>query len=279
MTTVSPVRQALRALALVAVLAAVVGSVPAWPLATRRGRVTLVTWWCRAVLRVTGVRLVREPHPGDDASITDTALVTCNHVSWLDIPVLLVAVSTPRAPMPVVAKSEVRDWPVIGFLAARIGTVFIDRARLRRLPTTVAQIAEHLRHGRSVLVFPEGTTGCGSTVGIFRPAMFQAAVDSGAPVRPVALRYHLPDGGPAVSAAFIDDDTLIRSVRRVIAIRGLVVTVRTGPLVRLADLPATWTEADDTPTGAGAGMTGRWRARPRRALADCARAHVTDSVR
>ena len=111
-----------------------------------------------------------------------------------------------------VAKSDVRAWPVIGLLAARGGTLFIDRDRLRRLPAPWPRSPTRLRDGQSVLVFPEGSTWCGRTQGRFYPASFQAAIDAGAPVRPVALRYRLADGSPTTAAAFVGDDTLIASV-------------------------------------------------------------------
>jgi len=93
-----------------------------------------------------------------------------------------------------VAKCEVRDWPGIGGLAAVLGAIFVDRSRPKSLPVTVAEVAGELRAGRSVAVFPEGTTFCGAGRGRFRPAMFQAAVDAGAPVVPVVDQLRL-DGG------------------------------------------------------------------------------------
>jgi 1-acyl-sn-glycerol-3-phosphate acyltransferase len=137
-------------------------------------------------------------------------------------------------PMRVVAKSEVRRWPVIGLLAARAGTLFIDRNRLRRLPGTVAEIAGALRTGQSVLVFPEGTTWCGRTGGRLYPATFQAAVDAGTAVRPVVLRYLLADGSPTTIAAFLGNDSLPASLLRVAATRGLVVEVSPGAVVPAA---------------------------------------------
>jgi 1-acyl-sn-glycerol-3-phosphate acyltransferase len=151
--------------------------------------------------------------------------VAANHVSWLDIPAVLAV-----EPMSVVAKSAVRRWPVIGFMAARARTIFIDRRRLRRLPVTVAEMAGRLHSGLSVLVFPEGSTWCGRTLGQFYPAAFQSAIDAGAAVRPVALRYRLADGSPTTVAAFVGDDTLLASVLRVVSTRGLIIEVEAGPV-------------------------------------------------
>jgi 1-acyl-sn-glycerol-3-phosphate acyltransferase len=137
-----------------------------------------------------------------------------NHVSWLDTVVLLAVV-----PCRLLAKTEVRGWPVVGRLAAGAGTVFIDRSRPRTLPATVAVVAAALRDGAVVAAFPEGTTGCGETVGPFRPALFQAAVDARVPVAPVTIGYG------TTAPAFVGDETLWDSLRRVVAVHTLVVSV------------------------------------------------------
>jgi len=207
-----PVR-VLRLFALVAVLMGGVGIALAVPFVGSAGRARVMRGWFRAVVRSTGIRLVV-----DGELSTGGALVTANHVSWLDIPVVLSMQS-----MRVLAKTDVRGWPVIGLLAARGGSIFIDRERLRRLPGTVAEIAAALRSGDSVLVFPEGSTWCGRTHGRFYPATLQAAIDAGAAVRPVSLRYQLGDGTATTVAAFVGDDSLLASVWRIVGTRGLTV--------------------------------------------------------
>jgi 1-acyl-sn-glycerol-3-phosphate acyltransferase len=152
------------------------------------------------------------------------ALVVANHVSWLDI----VAVNAVR-PMRSVAKREIASWPVVGTLAGRAGTVYLDRERLRALPDTVAELASALRGGALVNACPEGTTWCGPGIGRFRPALFQAAIDGGVPVRPVVVCYRLADGTPTTWPAFVGDETLVDSVRRTAALRGLVIEVRVLP--------------------------------------------------
>ncbi|NYH79626.1 1-acyl-sn-glycerol-3-phosphate acyltransferase [Actinopolyspora biskrensis] len=150
-------------------------------------------------------------------------LVVANHVSWLDV-LALQAV----CPMRMLAKSELRSWPLLGTFAVRSGTLFIERGRLRRLPAAVGGIAEALRTGSVVGVFPEGTTRCGRVSGEYRPAVFQAALDANAQVRPAVLRYRI--GGEATTAAaFVGDDTLLRSVVNVVGARGLVVELELLP--------------------------------------------------
>jgi len=222
-----PVRAA-RLAAVLGLLVCALGVALALPLLTAGGRVRAVRGWFRVLLRACGVRLVVlgdalsvETGPGGRGT-----LVAANHVSWLDIPALM-AVDLVR----VLAKSDVRRWPVVGVLARRAGTVFIDRERLRRLPVTVAEIAAALRRGHTVAVFPEGTTWCGRTTGRFYPATLQAAVDAGAPVRPVVIRYRLPDGSPTTLPAFVGDDTLLASLRRVLGARRIVAEVEVLPVL------------------------------------------------
>ena len=170
----------------------------------------------RALLAALGVRLVwrgSAPRPG--------SLLVANHVSWLDVLALLAT-----TPVRLVAKREVGAWPAVGALAKRSGAIFIDRSRPKSLPTTVAEVTAALRAGRSVAVFPEGTTFCGANQGRFRPALFQAAIDAGAPVVPASIVYD------STAAAFIGDDTLWGSVRRVAALRRLTVTLVTAPALR-----------------------------------------------
>jgi 1-acyl-sn-glycerol-3-phosphate acyltransferase len=179
--------------------------------------------WFRSVVRASGVKLVVTGGPlrlpGDRGT-----LVVANHISWLDIPVLLAVEN-----LGVLGKSDVREWPVLGHLATRAGTVWIDRFRLRLLPGTVADLAANLRAGRHMLVFPEGTTWCGPMRGRFFPATLQAALDAGAPVRPVRLTYRLAGGDPTTVAGFLGDETLWTSLSRVVSTRGLVVEVTVRP--------------------------------------------------
>jgi 1-acyl-sn-glycerol-3-phosphate acyltransferase len=165
----------------------------------------------RAVLHCCGVRLRVAGELGDGGE-----LLAVNHLSWIEV----LAVGTLR-PLRMVAKREMGDWPVIGGVARRSGALFVDRAGLRGLRATVAATADVLREGADVAVFPEGTTWCGAAAGPFRRAVFQAAIDAGAPVRPVAVVMRLPNGVRATAAAFIGDQTLWDSLMRVLRLPGL----------------------------------------------------------
>lgn len=215
--TVGRLVRTLRVTAVVAVVLLSLLSLLFLPVVGRKGRNWLTRAIFRAVLLAMGVRLVVHgeiPGPGRGA------LVVNNHTSWLDI----VAVNAVR-PMRAVAKKDIASWPVLGWLVTAAGSVYVDRENIRTLPRTVTTLADTLRGGAMVNVTPEGTTWCGLTHGRFRPALFQAAIDGGVPVLPVALRFRLADATATTAPAFIGDETIIDSVLRTAALRGLVLEV------------------------------------------------------
>ncbi|RZS39041.1 1-acyl-sn-glycerol-3-phosphate acyltransferase [Herbihabitans rhizosphaerae] len=189
-----------------------------------RAREAVVRRSFRSILHAFGVRM--EVYGAERLVVVPKergargALVVNNHVSWLDI----FAINAVQ-PMRAQAKSDMRSWPVLGWLVAVAGTVWVVRDSLRQLPAAVDELATVLRNGSMVNVTPEGTTWCGLASGHFKPAMFQAAIDGGVPVRPVALRFRMENGRETPAPAFIGDETLIDSVRRVARLRGLVLEV------------------------------------------------------
>lgn len=224
LTRVAPLKRVWRVLALAAVVGAGLSVALIAPLLPAARRVRVLRGWFRAVVAAAGLRLLVT-----GTAATGPVLVAANHVSWLDIPAILSV-----QPMRVLAKSEVRRWPVLGLLAARGGALFIDRNRLRRLPATVAEIAATLRNGDSVLVFPEGSTWCGRTGGRYHSATMQSAIDAEVPVQPAALHYRLADGTPTTVAAFVGTDSMLASVWRIAATRDLLVEVHLSPPIDTA---------------------------------------------
>ncbi|TVL92598.1 hypothetical protein CD790_10595 [Streptomyces sp. SAJ15] len=166
---------------------------------------------------VPGAPAPGTPAPGGPVPGT---LVVANHISWLDVLALLAV-----EPVTMLAKREVAGWPVVGGLVRRAGTLFIDRDSLRGVPDAVAGLAERLRSGRSVMVFPQGATWCSGAGGRFRRATFQAALDVGAPIRPVTLSY-VQHRMPTTVAAFVGEDDFASSLRRIAGAGGLAVRVR-----------------------------------------------------
>lgn len=145
--------------------------------------------WGRGVCWGLAVRLtvVGDPPRGG-------AFVVSNHLSYLDIPVLVSQMSAVF-----VSKSEVADWPLIGRGARAMGTVFLARQRKRELPAVNRQIEAALAAGDGVVVFPEGTSTKGDQVLAFRPSLLAPAADAGLAVRSAVLHYQTPPHDPPAS--------------------------------------------------------------------------------
>lgn len=139
----------------------------------------MIRAWSAGLMRVFGFRLRRigTPLPGG-------AMFVANHVSWIDI----VALHSQQM-MGLVAKREIRGWPVVGWLASRAQTIFHARGSTESMGGVLQEMLSRLRDGRSVGVFPEGGTRDGDELGPFHARIFLAAVEAGAQIQPVALRY------------------------------------------------------------------------------------------
>jgi 1-acyl-sn-glycerol-3-phosphate acyltransferase len=144
---------------------------------------------------------------GAGPRLAGPALVVANHVSWLDVHAL-----GAMTPMRFVAKSETRRWPVAGRIARGFDTFFLRRGSCRDAARVKDAVAAALRAGETVGVFPEGTTNDGTRLGRFYPAFFQAAIDAGVPVQPVAIRYVDGDGRTSAAACFVGETTFVESL-------------------------------------------------------------------
>lgn len=151
--------------------------------------------WSADLLHIFNVELdagrLCVPHGG---------LIVSNHVSWLDIYALNAVV-----PMRFVAKSEVRRWPLIGWLCARAGTLFIERGNARAAARINKQLGELMQQGECLAVFPEGTSTDGAQVAHFHASLLQPAIDAQVLLHPIAIRYQDEDGARSSAAAYCGD--------------------------------------------------------------------------
>ena len=192
-----------------------------WTLHLRFGRMSVaeqhsaVQQWAQGVLRIMGIEL--QVHGRAHAG---PVLLVANHISWLDIVVMLAAQYCRF-----VAKSELKAWPLVGPLATAAGTLYIERASSRDALRVVHHMAERLQAGDVLAVFPEGTTGDGVQVLPFHANLLQAAIAAQAPAQAVGLRFVDAWGQPSFAPCYIGDDTFLGSVWRTLCARGLVVHV------------------------------------------------------
>ena len=167
-------------------------------------RMLEVRQWSARLLAILSVRIEAHgnpPRPGEPA------MIVANHVSWLDI-IALNAVSTARF----VAKSEIRRWPLIGWLVAQGGTIFIERARRHHVAHVNREVEAALKHGATFAVFPEGVITRGDVLKPFHASVLQPALTCDATLYPVAIRYTRDDGSLCREADYADNKTLLRSL-------------------------------------------------------------------
>ncbi|RJG10807.1 lysophospholipid acyltransferase family protein [Massilia cavernae] len=164
--------------------------------------------WSRRLLAICNVTVEA---PGGVPALQH-ALIVANHVSWLDIFVINAV-----HPCRFVAKSEIRAWPVLGWLVAQAGTVFIARGSRRDLRHVFKGLVAALEMGQRVAFFPEGTTAPQGTVLPFHANLFEAAVDSKVMVQPYALKYVDARGALHEAVDYTGGTTFVQSVVKILS--------------------------------------------------------------
>lgn len=163
----------------------------------------ICTHWRRLACRILNIHIHITGSP-----YTKSSLIVANHISWLDI----IAIGA-QQPMIFVAKQEVSDWPILGFLAAHIGTLFVSRGNGAKTRHTAEKMVDELKAGGRLMLFPEGTTTRGDHVLRFHPRLFQPAQLAEASVQAVAIRY---SGPTAEIVPFVGDDAFVPHILRII---------------------------------------------------------------
>lgn len=166
----------------------------------------VIQWWLARITRILGLKIEAT---GEVA--TAPVLLVSNHVSWLDIP-LLASLTNPRF----LSKSEVKSWPLIGWLASRSGTLFITRGKLSAAEAAKNALVDALNDNSRVLIFPEGTTTTGVGVKRFQPRLYAAAIETDASVQAIAIRYLTSEGYLNERLPYVDNQSLLGNLFRII---------------------------------------------------------------
>lgn len=152
-------------------------------------RRAIMRFWGKAFAWIVGMRVEIEGTPP-----TGTFYLVSNHVGYMDI-ILLSSVVAPAF----VAKADLRGWPLMGRIMATADTIFIDRGRRKDVVRVMEAMAEAMKRGLGVVLFPEGTSGRGDAILKLKPSLLQFAASRDLPVHYATLSYSTPEGAPPPS--------------------------------------------------------------------------------
>jgi len=213
---VKVIRFALRAtLALSWVLLGLLTLALIFPLVNRLKRLEIKRRWSGVLLRLCGVQVSHSGTPLTEGP----ALWVINHVSWLDI----FAINQVRSAV-FIAKSEIRRWPLLGWLVAGADTIFIERASRHAVQKVGRAMQEIFERGQVVGLFPEGTTSTGYDLLPFYANLFEPARRAGVPIQPVALLF-FHHGRRSDFAAFVGQENLMQNLWKVLGGTGVSIEV------------------------------------------------------
>lgn len=139
--------------------------------------------WCGGMLRWFGITLV-ELDPVPPMRDGRGRLVVSNHRSAIDIAILFRVFGGHM-----LSRADISDWPILGAMARRVGTVFVDRSSTSSGAAAIRELVLLLEANKCVSVFAEGTTFEGDEVHPFHHGAFLAAIRASAEIVPVGLAY------------------------------------------------------------------------------------------
>jgi len=183
---------------------------------TDERRNAYVRGWAKSLLKLLDVVPEVDGSPTAIHKGALPTLVVANHRSVLDILVVLHLFGGH-----LLARSDMADWPAIGVLARRAGTLFVDRDDPSSGAVAVRRMRERLRRGITVCVFPEGTTYAGDEVRPFQPGAFLAVAQEKGNVLPVGIAYDRPD-------AIYGDEPVMHHMKRLVRTSSIRVGVVVG---------------------------------------------------
>lgn len=201
-----------------------------FPLASAAFKRKLMRWWCKHLLAIFNVQVHTFGHVPQKNQIIAGTMFVANHISWLDIHALNSVV-----PLRFIAKSEIKNWPVFGYLARKAEVLFIDRGKRQEAARIVHKTANSLMAGDNLCLFPEGTTTDGTQVMPFKSSIIQAAMHAKATIYPVAIRYPTAQGGVNTAMAYAGDTTMKESMQQILLQKNPVVELHfLAPIVSAA---------------------------------------------
>jgi 1-acyl-sn-glycerol-3-phosphate acyltransferase len=164
----------------------------------------------RRVLRSLNVTVARHGLP------PKRGLLAANHLGYLDI--IVVGAAQPTV---FLSKSEVRRWPIIGFLTAIAGTLYIRRDKKSDVARFDAAFSQVINSGVTLCIFPEGTSTDGHRILPFHASLLGTAATQDWPVTPVWLGYEVDEGSVENDVCYWGDMTFFTHFPRLISVTSL----------------------------------------------------------
>lgn len=194
--------------------------------------------WHRTMCRILGIE-IRLTGLERQSSAT---LYAANHISWVDI--LILGGRLPNASF--IAKSEVAGWGILGSLCALHKTEFVNRSRRTDSARQRDYLAERIKAGHSLILFPEGTNTSGVRLAPFKSSLFSVAehvaahIDEPLRVQPVTLAYTEVNGMPLVRSqkpwvAWLGDVELFAHLQQLLGHAKIVATLEFHEPITLDD--------------------------------------------
>ena len=140
----------------------------------------LLLWLINVNVEVEG-----KSNPGDVPT-----LYVSNHLSYLDIPILGSKINGRF-----IAKNEISNWPIMGYLSKIGNTIFINR-NLSFLKRNKSIIYDFISKGNSIILFPEGTTSDGIRVLKFKSSLLTSLEQKNILIQPIVINYESINGMP-----------------------------------------------------------------------------------
>lgn len=177
-----------------------------FPWLDRESQKSHVQLWSQQLLRIFRVRVKMNL-----TTLGSGTMVVANHLSWLDIFVI-----NSLSPCRFVAKSDIRSWPLLGWLAERAGTIYITRGSKADVKRIYQYLIDEIKAGERIAFFPEGTTSLQGQVLPFHANLFEAAIHAQVAIQPIALRYLNERGELNNAIDFVGDMSFAASMTQIL---------------------------------------------------------------